>query len=102
MRTIFCWIKSLFLWLLVSENRAMGLSKVQMLTVALSEISKVTKTNKDDIAIKRIQDFIAPALDNLPDRTKKEAIKAVNEKKNTFNIKYDEKSGVSAGIGISF
>lgn len=48
MKTIFLWIKALILWLVVKENRNMGISYTKKALVALELFSKMTKTTKDD------------------------------------------------------
>lgn len=48
MKTIFLWLKALILWLVVKENRNMGIAYTKKALVALDLFSKMTKTTKDD------------------------------------------------------
>ena len=48
MKTIFLWLKALILWLVVEENRNMGIAYTKKALVALDLFSKMTKTTKDD------------------------------------------------------
>ncbi len=48
MKTIFLWLKALVLWLVVKENRNMGIAYTKKALVALELFSKMTKTTKDD------------------------------------------------------
>lgn len=48
MKTIFLWIKALILWLVVEENRNMGIAYTKKALAALEFFSKMTKTSKDD------------------------------------------------------
>jgi len=48
MKTIFLWLKALGLWLLVKENRNMGIAYTKKALVAIDLFSKMTKTTKDD------------------------------------------------------
>ena len=48
MKTIFLWLKALILWLVVKENRNMGIAYTKKALVALELFSKTTQTTKDD------------------------------------------------------
>jgi len=61
MKTIFFWLKALILWLLVKENRNMGIAYTKKALVALELFSKMTKTNKDDA----IANYLAKKIDQV-------------------------------------
>lgn len=48
MKTIFLWLKALILWLVVKENRNMGIVYTKKALTTLELFSKMTKTTKDD------------------------------------------------------
>lgn len=48
MKIIYLWLKALVLWLVVKENRNMGIAYTKKALVALELFAKMTKTNKDD------------------------------------------------------
>lgn len=61
MKTIFFWLKALILWLLVKENRNMGIAYTKKAIVAIDLFSKMTKTNKDDA----IAAYLAKKIDEV-------------------------------------
>ena len=61
MKTIFLWLKALILWLLVKENRNMGIAYTKKALVTLELFSKMTKTNKDDA----IANYLAKKIDQV-------------------------------------
>ena len=48
MKIIYLWLKALVLWLVVKENRNMGIAYTKKALVALELFAKMTKTSKDD------------------------------------------------------
>jgi len=61
MKTIFFWLKASILWLLVKENRNMGIAYTKKALVTLELFSKMTKTNKDDA----IANYLAKKIDQV-------------------------------------
>lgn len=61
MKTIFLWLKALILWLVVKENRNMGIAYTKKALVALELFSKMTKTTKDDA----IAAYLAKQVDKI-------------------------------------
>jgi hypothetical protein len=61
MKIIFLWLKALGLWLLVKENRNMGIAYTKKALVAMDLFSKMTKTNKDDA----IAAYLAKKIDQI-------------------------------------
>lgn len=61
MKIIFLWLKALIFWLLVKENRNMGIAYTKKALVAIDLFSKTTKTNKDDA----IAAYLAKKIDQV-------------------------------------
>ena len=61
MKTIFLWLKALILWLVVKENRNMGIAYTKKALVALELFSKMTQTTKDDA----IANYLAKKIDKV-------------------------------------
>lgn len=95
-------LKSIFLWVLIKENRNKGFRNVSKLIESLSYLAKLSKNQKDDKVIKQIEDY----LKSVPSWLAQDVIKQVNETKKgpmkNLNIGYDQKKGINAGLTIKF
>lgn len=100
--SIYKYGKSIFLWVLVKENRNKGLQYIKKLVESLSFLAEISKNQKDDKVIKQIEDH----LKSVPSWLAQDVIKQVNETKKgpmkNLNIEYDQKKGINAGLTIKF
>tara|TARA_R110002126_G_scaffold15506_5_gene63489 strand:- start:845 stop:1141 length:297 start_codon:yes stop_codon:yes gene_type:complete len=96
------WIKTVLLWLMVKENRILGLRYTYTVLNTLDKVSKLTKSRRDDIAVKHLNNKLKPFLDLLPEKEIETLVKKINIDRRSFDIKYDKKSGVNAGVSFNF
>jgi hypothetical protein len=100
------WVKILFRWLLVKGNRAKGLQTAAMVVDVFENVTKLTKTKKDDFAIEYTKRAIERLLIGLPKEEALETIDKINKTtKGRFkdvNIGFDKEKGFNAGLSIKF
>ena len=64
LKSIYKWVRSIILWLLIKENREIGLKNTKMVLDALSVLSLSTKTDRDNKAPAMLSEKVSNALKN--------------------------------------
>tara|TARA_R100000406_G_scaffold78328_2_gene59154 strand:+ start:1192 stop:1569 length:378 start_codon:yes stop_codon:yes gene_type:complete len=99
------WIKSIYLWLIVPENREIGLQYTKTILDLADVVTKTTKNKKDDQAVKMLTKKFNQVLqynDNLDSDGITKAAKTVNRIKNGSlkDVSFDFSNGkLSTYIG---
>jgi len=102
LKSILNWTVSVALWLLVKENRRMGLRYTKKALDIISYATLLTKSRKDDEIVNNIRKIIL----DIPEELSGKVIKKINSQNTgslkTVKIGFDEKKGLSAGVSINF
>ena len=99
------WIKSIYLWLIVPENREIGLQYTKTILDLADVVTRTTKNKKDDQAVKMLTKKFNQVLqynDNLDSDGIAKAAKTVNRIKNGSlkDVSFDYNNGkLSTYIG---
>jgi len=99
---MFNFIKSVILWLFVKKNRDIGIRYTKMALDIATEISKITKTKKDDLAIAYLTEKFVSGASVLGINNLKEAAETITKAQGSIKgveIGVDSKEGVSLKLG---